>query len=111
MRDEPLLEAKLFRPAPRPAQVPRPRLMARLDRGLAAKLALVSAPAGFGKTTVLAEWLSAAESRGLAPAWLGLDQHDNDPRTFWTYVVAALRTVTPGIGESSLALLRDGQPP
>jgi LuxR family maltose regulon positive regulatory protein len=106
-----LLATKLFRPAPRPGRVSRPRLMARLDRGLAAKLVLVSAPAGFGKTTVLSEWLSAVEGRGFAPAWLALDQHDNDPATFWTYVVAALRTATPGVGESTLALLRDGRPP
>ena len=54
---------------------------------------LVSAPAGFGKTTLLAEWLAAAPSDGRSVAWLSLDQGDNDPASFWTYVVAALQTV------------------
>ena len=86
--------------------MPRPRLIERLDRGAASKLTLVSAPAGFGKTTLLAEWLAAGRvaERGSA-AWLSLDQGDNDPASFWTYVIAALRTVAPGVGADALALL------
>jgi LuxR family maltose regulon positive regulatory protein len=94
--------------------VPRPRLSERLDRGTASKLTLVSAPAGFGKTTLLTEWLAAgpagpADER--LAAWLSLDRADNDPVSFWTYVIAALRTVAPGVGESALALLQAPQPP
>ena len=75
---------------------------------------LISAPAGFGKTTLLAGWLAAGpagpggERRA---AWRSLDERDNDPASFWTYVIAALRTVAPGIGESALALLQAPQPP
>ncbi len=89
----PLLETKLYVPASRSGLVPRPRLSQRLQRGLGCKLMLVSAPAGFGKTTLLAEWLDSPVGSGpeRATAWLSLDQNDNDPATFWTYVVAALR--------------------
>jgi LuxR family maltose regulon positive regulatory protein len=94
--------------------VPRPRLSERLDRGAASKLMLVSAPAGFGKTTLLSEWLAAgpagpADERLLA--WLSLDRGDNDPASFWTYVIAALRTVASGVGDSALALLHAPQRP
>ena len=91
----------------------RPRLTERLDRGTASKLTLVSAPAGFGKTTLLTEWLAAGPA---APpgerrvAWLSLDRADNDAASFWTYVIGALRTVAAGVGESALPLLRAPQP-
>jgi LuxR family maltose regulon positive regulatory protein len=94
--------------------VPRPRLSERLDRGTASTLTLVSAPAGFGKTTLLTEWLAAAPA---APAnerlaaWLSLDRADNDPASFWTYVIAALRTVASEVGEGALILLQAPQPP
>jgi LuxR family maltose regulon positive regulatory protein len=77
-------------------------------------LILISAPAGFGKTTLLTEWLAAAPA---APAderlaaWLSLDRADNDPASFWTYVIAALQTVAPEVGESALTLLQAPQPP
>ena len=77
------------------------------------KLTLVSAPAGFGKTTLLTEWLAerpAEATGGRLVAWLSLDRADNDPASFWTYVIAALRTVAPGIGESALGLLQASQP-
>jgi LuxR family maltose regulon positive regulatory protein len=110
----PLIETKLFLPSPRPGLVARPRLRERLDRGLDAKLMLVSAPAGFGKTTLLVDWLASAaasrEERTVGGAWLALDAGDNDPGRFWRYVVAALRTAVPGVGEDALALLRDSQP-
>jgi LuxR family maltose regulon positive regulatory protein len=91
--------------------VPRPRLGKRLDRGTASKLTLISAPAGFGKTTLLAEWLAARPSARTSVAWLSLDREDNHSQTFWTYVIAALRTVAPEVGASALALLEAAQPP
>ena len=109
----PLLETKLFIPGPGRGLVPRLRLSKRLDEGSASKLMLVSAPAGFGKTTLLTEWLAtgpgAAADERLA-AWLSLDRGDNDPASFWAYVIAALRTAVPGVGEGALALLRAPQP-
>ena len=90
-----LLETKLYVPRSRRGLVPRPRLSERLDRGTALKLTLVSAPAGFGKTTLLTEWLGerpAEAAGGRLVAWLSLDRADNDPASFWTYVIAALRT-------------------
>ena len=109
-----LLETKLYIPRSRRGLVPRPRLSERLDRGAASTLMLVSAPAGFGKTTLLTEWLAAgpaAPADERRAAWLSLDRGDNDPASFWTYVIAALRTAAPGVGESALALLRAPQPP
>ena len=109
-----LLETKLYVPRPRRGLVLRPRLSERLDRGAESKLVLVSAPAGFGKTTLLTEWL-AARPGALAgerlAAWLSLDRGDNDPASFWAYVIAALRMVAPGVGENALALLDAPQPP
>jgi len=109
----PLLETKFFVPRSR-GGLPRPRLSERLDRGTASKLMLVSAPAGFGKTTLLTEWLAAgpagpADER--PAAWLSLDRGDNDPVSFWTYVIAALRTAASGVGEGALALLQAPRSP
>jgi LuxR family maltose regulon positive regulatory protein len=109
-----LLETKLYVPRSRRGLVPRPRLSERLDHGTASKLTLVSAPAGFGKTTLLTEWLAAGPARQTGErlvAWLSLDQADNDPASFWTYLIAALRTVASGVGESALAFLQAPQPP
>jgi LuxR family maltose regulon positive regulatory protein len=109
----PLLETKFYVPRSRRGLVPRPRLSERLDRGAASKLMLVSAPAGFGKTTLLTEWLAARPTlpggERLA-AWLSLDRGDNDPASFWTYLISALRTVASGVGGSALALLHAPQP-
>ena len=110
----PLLETKLYVPRSRRALVPRPRLSERLDQGTASKLTLVSAPAGFGKTTLLTEWLAAgpaAPADERLVAWLSLDRGDNDPVSFWTYVIAALRTVASGVGDSALALLQAPRSP
>jgi LuxR family maltose regulon positive regulatory protein len=101
----PLLETKLYVPRPRRGLVPRPRLTERLDRGAMSTLTLVSAPAGFGKTTVLAAWLAAEPPGARSAAWLSLDPGDNDPGTFWTYVIAALRTAAPAVGARAAALL------
>ncbi|MBI4943060.1 MAG: helix-turn-helix transcriptional regulator, partial [Actinobacteria bacterium] len=106
----PLLQTKLDLPRPRAGVVPRARLLARLDGAAGAKVALVCAPAGFGKTTLLAQWLAGQEAppHGRRAAWLSLDRGDDDPVTFWTYVVTALRSVAPEAGADALALLADG---
>ena len=97
-----LLATKLHMPGPRPGLVPRPRLTARLDEGLARGLILASAPAGYGKTVLLADWAR----RGEHPvAWLSLDAGDNDPARFWHYAVAALDRARPGTGERVAPLL------
>src|SRR5579863_1394812 len=104
-----LLKTKLYVPRSRRGLVPRPRLSERLERGAASRLVLVSAPAGFGKTTLLSEWLAAGPATPAGErlaAWLSLDRGDNDPASFWTYVIAALRTAAPGVGEDALALLQ-----
>ncbi len=108
--ETPLLSTKLFLPAPRPTLVPRPRLTARLNEGLSGPLTLVSAPAGSGKTTLLSEWRASEHSRTYALAWLSLDQNDNDPVRFLTYLIAAVATVRPGFGETPRALLHASCP-
>ena len=107
----PLLETKLHVPRWRRSLVARPRLSERLSRGAESTLTLVSAPAGFGKTTLLAEWLTVAAADGQSVAWLSLDQRDNDPALFWAYVVAALNTGAPGVGAGALSLLQPPEPP
>jgi ATP/maltotriose-dependent transcriptional regulator MalT len=107
----PLLETKLHVPRWRRGLVARPRLSERLSRGAESALTLVSAPAGFGKTTLLAEWLAVAAADGRSVAWLSLDQRDNDPALFWTYLVAALNTGEPGGGAGALSLLQPPEPP
>ena len=103
---EPILATKLHIPAPRPKSVPRPRLIERLNESLHQKLTLISAPAGFGKTTLVSEWI--AGSKQLA-AWLSLDEGDSDPTRFLSYLVAALRSVAPNIGEGVSAVLQSPQ--
>ncbi len=107
----PLLETKLYIPRPRRGLVARPRLRERLGRGAESKLTLISAPAGFGKTTLLAEWLASSPANERSTAWLSLDPRDNQAATFWTYVVTALQTVAPGVGARALSLLQEPQPP
>ncbi len=97
-------------PKRRRSLVARPRLSGRLRGGADARLTLISAPAGFGKTTVLAEWLAAIPTEG-SVAWLWLEEGDRQPALSWTYVISALRTVAPGVGTSALPLLQSGQPP
>src|SRR5215208_7474784 len=91
-----LLWTKLVAPAPRAGLVPRAGLQSLLQSSLQAKLCLVGAPAGSGKTTLLAQWGQAAG--GGRVAWVSLDERDNDPTRFWSYLVATLRTVEPGVG-------------
>ena len=104
----PLLDTKLYIPPLRRNLVRRPHLIERLNAGLHRKLTLVSAPAGFGKTTLLSEWVQAMaeESPPAAVAWLSLDQSDNDLTRFLTYLVAALQTVEGKRGQAVLAALR-----
>lgn len=103
--DVPILKTKLYIPPARPELVPRPRLTERLNEGAGRRLTLVSAPAGFGKTTLLSAWVSGC---GRPVAWVSLDKGDNDPARFWAYFVAALRTVGAEVGEVVLAAF---QPP
>jgi LuxR family maltose regulon positive regulatory protein len=106
----PILATKLYIPPSRQRVVLRPRLVERLNDGLAAghRLTLVSAPAGFGKTTLVSEWIANC---GRPAAWLSLDEADSDPSRFLTYLIAALQTVAPGIGVGVLAVLQSPQPP
>ena len=107
----PLLETKLHVPRRRRGLVARPRLLERLSLQAESELTLVSAPAGFGKTTLLAEWLAAVAADGRSVAWLSLDKGDNDPVVFWTYLIGALQTAAEGVGGRALSLLQSAQPP
>ncbi len=102
-----MLATKLHIPPPRPNAVVRARLIERMNTGLRGKLTLVSAPAGFGKTTLVSEWIEAIRQ---PTAWLSLDEGDNDPNRFLTYFVAALQTIAPTIGEGILGVLQSSQP-
>src|SRR3712207_5137021 len=101
-----LVTTKLRSPRTRPNLVERPRLHEALDRGEGRKLTLVCAPAGFGKTTLLVEWLMQRSGNGRSVVWVSLDESDNDPARFLSYVVGALQNVEAGIGEGVLATLR-----
>jgi LuxR family maltose regulon positive regulatory protein len=117
----PLLTTKTYIPPPRATLVPRPRLIERLNASLGRKLTLISAPAGFGKTTLVSEWIQsltpaplsrrAGEGTGVRAAWLSLSRHDNDPLQFWRYVIAALQTIDKTIGGAAQAALQTSQPP
>jgi LuxR family maltose regulon positive regulatory protein len=120
----PILATKLYIPPPRPKVVLRSRLIERLDEGLHRKLTLISAPAGFGKTTLASEWVAACERPA---AWLSLDEGDSDPTRFLAYLVAALQTlalprdppsgssevegIAAKIGQGVLSVLQSSQPP
>ena len=98
-----LVWTKLMAPAPRAGLLPRAGLQSLLQASLQAKLCLVAAPAGFGKTTLLAQWRQVAG--GGRVAWVSLEESDNDPTRFWSYLVAALRTVEPQVGTVALEAL------
>jgi LuxR family maltose regulon positive regulatory protein len=106
--DSPLLASKLFVPQLRPNRVPRPRLVTRLSQGLADKLTLVSAPAGFGKTTLISEWLQQVDRPF---TWLSLDQGDNEPTRFLSYLGAALGRIYDDWSQLVEKALRAPQPP
>jgi LuxR family transcriptional regulator, maltose regulon positive regulatory protein len=99
-----LLWTKLVAPAPRAGLLPRAGLQSLLQASLQAKLCLVAAPAGSGKTTLLAQWQAVAGEGRVA--WVSLEESDNDPTRFWSYLVAALRTIEPGVGSVALEALR-----
>src|SRR5215210_1489617 len=105
-----LLLTKLTVPSARPSLVPRPRLGEKLEEGLGCRLTLVSAPAGFGKSTLLGAWISD-HSVGRPVAWLSLDSADNDPARFWRYFIVAVDRLHPGAGDASLELLGSPQAP
>src|SRR5437868_373554 len=113
----PVLATKLYIPPPPPRVVLRSHLLERLNAGLHRKLTLIAAPAGFGKTTLLSEWVAGLQAGSRPVAWLSLDAGDSDPVRFLTYLVAALRTVapapegTPYIGEGALGLLQSSTSP
>jgi len=129
----PLLHTKLYIPPTRPKIVLRPRLIERLNEGMHCKLTLISAPAGFGKTTLVSEWISTltpcplplGEGAGVRAAWLSMDEGDNAPTRFLAYLVAALQTlalsdvrlrttvegIAANIGKGVLAILQSPQPP
>ena len=110
----PLLATKFYVPPSRPEMVSRPRLVELVNAGLHRKLTLISAPAGFGKTTLLSEWVGVCQR---PVAWLSLDEGDNDPARFMAYLVAALETIesareTMGpIGQTVLAALQSPRGP
>ena len=103
-----LLRTKLFIPRPRQNLVSRPRLVERLNSGLDGKLTLIAAPAGFGKTTLLSEWLHQSPCY---VAWLSLDDGDNDSTRFWTYFITSIQQLRSDLGEGALALLQSLQAP
>ncbi len=103
----PILGTKLYKPTLRPGSVLRPRLVEQLNAGLYGKLTLISAPAGFGKTTLVAEWFASGE---YPVAWLSLDEGDSDPTRLMIYIVAALQTIEPEIGAEILKMLELRQP-
>ncbi|MEJ2353292.1 MAG: hypothetical protein P8Y03_26200 [Anaerolineales bacterium] len=126
MQQHSLLATKLYIPPIRPELVSRLRLIERLNAGLPTRgglsrtpnafsraLTLVSAPAGFGKTTLVSEWVHAMGrvSPPIAVAWLSLDESDNDPTRFLAYLIAALRTIEASIGKGVLSALQSPQPP
>ena len=115
-QDVPLLATKLYVPSTRPELIPRLRLVEQLNEGLHRKMTLISAPAGFGKTTLLSEWI--ADCSWLEPevrvAWLSLDEGDDDLARFLAYLIGALQTIPSlgeaGVGESALAMLQASRP-
>jgi LuxR family maltose regulon positive regulatory protein len=94
---------KLVLPPPRTVVVPRPRLIDRLEAGLQGKLTVITAPAGYGKITLVSAWHATEAGQAWPLAWLALDPNDNDPVRFWTYVISALQTVQPGLGTDRCA--------
>ena len=103
-----ILSTKLYIPPTRVKSVSRARLIGQLNAGLHGKLTLISAPAGFGKTTLVSEWLAQC---GRSATWLSLDEDDNDPARFITYFITALQTILPHVGKQLLVALQLPQPP
>ena len=109
-----LLSTKLHIPRPHPALVHRPRLIARLDAGLPGRLTVVSAPAGYGKTTLLSDWIHSGRTPPLRVAWVSLDAHDNDLARFLSYLIAALQAaaaIDERMGAELQAIVGESQAP
>ena len=104
-----ILATKLYIPPSLPGIVPRPRLTERLNEGLAMghKMTLISASAGYGKTTLISEWIATCER---SVAWLSLDEGDSDPARFTSYLVKALQTIKAEIGENLFVALQSNEP-
>ena len=105
---EQLLTTKLYIPPTRPNLVPRPNLIEQLNQGVKGKLVLISAPAGFGKTTLLSDWVGESD---LPAAWLSLDKGDNEHSQFLIYFIAALQTIDDSLGKTTQAILQSPQAP
>lgn len=103
-----LIATKLHIPRPRPGIISRERLDQRLNEGACRTLTLVSAPAGFGKTTAVSDWIHRGSQR---VGWVSLDRADNDPGRFWSYVLGAFQTVEAGLGGPAASLLNSPQQP
>jgi ATP/maltotriose-dependent transcriptional regulator MalT len=101
-----LVQTKLHAPRRRQGLLRRSRLDERLAPAAVPPVVLVSAPAGFGKTTLLAQWATQADDSGLRTAWLSLDRRDSDPVVFWSYVIAALRKIDDELGTAALGTLQ-----
>jgi len=106
-----LLSTKFFIPVSSHVLVPRPRLFGPLYEGLRRCLTIVSAPAGFGKTTLLSSWVQTLPKEAVSVAWVSLDEQDNDPVRFWRYVFTALDRLQPGMCTEFIAYLRTQQAP
>jgi LuxR family maltose regulon positive regulatory protein len=106
--ETPLLQTKLYIPQLQSSHIMRPGLIEKLNAGMDRKLILVAAPAGFGKTSILVEWLNQAERR---VAWLSLEKADDDLSRFLNYLIAAIQGIEEGIGADIQAALRSAQPP
>src|ERR1700704_5619548 len=106
-----LLATKFYIPTTSGALISRPRLHALLDKGLKHPFTLVSAPAGFGKTTLLATWAQSLPANQIFPCWVSLDEGDNEPRLFWTSLLAALDRHQPKRFEPLLKQLQSPQGP
>ncbi|UCC17262.1 MAG: tetratricopeptide repeat protein, partial [Dehalococcoidales bacterium] len=106
--DSSLLATKFHIPQLRPGQVDRPHLLEQLQDSLNYRLVLISAPAGFGKTTLLSEWIHNTQS-SVPIAWVSLGDEENDPRRFWEYLITAIQTIEPTAGETLLPMLRSTQ--
>ncbi len=105
----PILETKLYAPRWHADLISRPRLIQRFEQGKKQKLILISAPAGFGKSTLLAEHLASQSGAETEVAWVSLDENDNDPILFWTYFFASLRNSFPDASDQALSLLHSAQ--
>lgn len=103
----PLLRTKTIIPPTRPRQIERPHLLERITEGTNRALTLIVAPAGFGKTTLAAAW---AQSRQLPVAWLSLQPADRPRERFLAYLIQALQTISPHLGQTTLALMQGGSP-